>query len=666
MTPFFRQLANEIRRRKVLRVLAFYAVSAWLVLQIGEVTFEPLGLPDWSMRTLIFTVIMGFPVSLVLAWVIDIRSDGLIFDLPLWVGDTDAPRTARKSDLIYLLVPAMLLIGGTYKGIELFTERVGGGDPFPISADGPSRASIGVLAFESFDDSSDSQFFANGLAEEILFLLNGVPSLDVAARSSSFQLSNAGLSATEVAERLNVGFLLEGSARRSGDQIRVTAQLVDGEKGLYQWSQVFDRQLSDVFTIQQEIAHAVVRELKVAMSLDDEARLDQTPTKDIDAYLLFLQGREQLRSSIDADIMRRAIASFEQALLKDASFARAHAGICEARLRIYEITNAISDFEQAEDACNNAASVDPEQLTDTRMAMAQLNRARGRLTIAADLIEQVIVNAPDDAAAYIALGEIRSDQKREAEARSAFANAIELKPSDWRAHEALASFLYRNEFYEEAAGVYEEVTRLAPEVASGHAGKGAAYWMLDELETAEAAYRRSLALKPSRQGYTNMGLRFYYAGRFDDAADMQREALKYAPDDHRVWGRLAESLRLAGAAGSESAEAYVRARDLASGNLQINPSDWSTRGLLALYSAHLGQDDALAEAARAVADSEENAEALYYEALCLLEFGSEAEAVDRLHRAVEGNAGYRRFIRDDPDLAVLAERADFQALVSEP
>ncbi|MEO1575810.1 MAG: hypothetical protein AAFU65_12735, partial [Pseudomonadota bacterium] len=325
-TSFFSQLAAEIRRRKVLRVLAVYAVGAWLVLQIGEVTFEPLGMSDWSMRALIFIAIMGFPISLVLAWVIDLRPDGLIFDLPLWVGDDASPRPARKSDLVYLLVPAALLIGGTYQGVTLFMERLGG-DVFPVVAEAPSDTTIAVLAFDNFNDDPETHYFAAGLAEEILILLNDVPALKVAAHSSSFRFRNDEFDVRDVARRLGVRHLLEGSVRRNGEQVRVTARLVDGAEGLYNWSQVFDRRLSDVFSIQRDIALAVVRELKVALSLAAEEKLNRTPTDDVDAYLYFLQGRDRMRSSIDADVMLLAIQLFETALQIDPSFALAHAGI---------------------------------------------------------------------------------------------------------------------------------------------------------------------------------------------------------------------------------------------------------------------------------------------------------------------------------------------------
>ncbi|MEO1573437.1 MAG: tetratricopeptide repeat protein, partial [Pseudomonadota bacterium] len=159
-------------------------------------------------------------------------------------------------------------------------------------------------------------------------------------------------------------------------------------------------------------------------------------------------------------------------------------------------------------------------------------------------------------------------------------------------------------------------------------------------------------------------LRFYYTGRFDDAVEMQREALKYAPDDHRVWGRLAESLRFSSQDDGESRDAYERARDLAERNLEVNPSNWETLGLLALYSAHLGDNGALSLAEQAVDVSNADAEALYFEALVLLELSQPDAAVDRLTRAVDADPSFVQIMRDDPDLTQLRGRSGFDTLVT--
>jgi serine/threonine-protein kinase len=213
---------------------------------------------------------------------------------------------------------------------------------------------------------------------------------------------------------------------------------------------------------------------------------------------------------------------------------------------------------------------------------------------------------------------------------------------------------------------YAEVIRLAPNLASAHAGQGAAYWMLGDADSAKAAWDRSLALKPSRQAYTNIGLRYYYAGRFDQAAAMQQSALEFAPNDHRVWGRLAESYRFVPGKERESGNAYRRAADLAEENLAVDESDWATRGLLGLYYMHSDRaEQGLQMVDRAVTDSKRNPEALYYQGLARLVAGNSDGAIDVLVEALQADAQYRQFLLSDPDLASLRETERFKQVLAQ-
>lgn len=662
---FFRLLAAEIRRREVLRVVAIYAVSAWVVLQVVETTAEPLGLPPWTMRALVIATIVGFPISFFLAWVIDFRGDGFIFDLPLWVGEGDHSRLHKKSDVAYMALLALMLAGGIYGAIVLFLDDVADTQEVVASGIAP-RNSIAVLAFENFDGNPETDYFAAGLAEEILHFLADLKELSVAARTSSFRFRGEQVDIREVGALLAVRHVLEGSVRRAGERVRVVAQLINAENGYHVWSKDYDRELTDIFAIQQEIASAVVNELKIALSVESEERLQAQPTESLDAYVLFLQGRDRMRSSNDADVMEAASGLFTKALEIDPRFARAHAGLCEARLRLYEISKDPTDFEHAESECVEAGRLDPGLSSEIRIALGKLYRFRGWYDRAEALLDEAIALSPEAVDAYIELGEVRAAQNRPAEAEALFQRAIDLKRNYWAAHEALASFLYRNERYREAAEVYEIVTNLAPDVASAFGGKGAALWMLGERDRARTAYDRSLALKPSRQGYTNMGMRYYYAGRFEDAVDMQKKALEFAPDDHRVWGRLAESYRFAAGGVSESRDAYRKAAELAAANLEVNESEWDTMGLLALYHAHLDRpEEALRLADRAVEISGRKAEALYYQALARQRTGDEEGALDALAEAVATDDGYRQLIGSDPDLAPLRDSPRFAQLLPE-
>lgn len=665
MTDFVQTFLAELRRRRVLRVLAIYAVAAWVVLQIGEVTFEPLGIQQAVMRSLIMIALAGFPLTFVLAWLIEVGPRGLMFDLPLWPARGDHAPRSRRSDLTLALAVLALTVAGVYSALSMLAEQAHESDT-SAAASNPNPNSIAVLAFDSFDDSASTDYFASGLAEEILNLLAGVERLNVASRTSSFQFRGERADVREIARTLNVAKVLEGSVRRDGTRLRVTAQLTDGKTGFQIWRQSYDRSLSDVFAIQREIGEAVVNELQIALSVEVRDRLGQAPTASLDAYLFYLQGLDRLRSSQDENVMQVAVELFDRALELDPRLARALAARCEAGLRLYEISNEIARFEGAESDCLRAAELDKGLDVSTSVALAKLYRFRGWIERAEEQLQGAMRVAPGQVEIYLELGRLRSREGRTAEAEASLLRAVDLRRNDWRTHDALAGFYYRNERYHDALQAYTMVTRLAPDIAAAFSGAGAAHWMLGEVDQARAAWDRSLALKPSRQAFTNLGLRYYYAGRFSDAAEMQRRALELAPEDHRVWGRLAESLRFVAEGETESLAAYRRAAELAAGALQIDAGDWSTRGLLGLYQVFGGQRElGIRQVDQAVVDSSGSAEALYYLALARVHLGDREGGLDALERAVEVDPQYQQFVRNDPDLAVLADSPRFAALAGE-
>jgi TolB-like protein/Flp pilus assembly protein TadD len=513
-----------------------------------------------------------------------------------------------------------------------------------------------VLAFDNFDGRPETNYFADGLAEEILNLLASLPELSVAARTSSFRFRGKQLDIREIAQLLGVKYVLEGSVRQHEDRIRTTAQLIDGSQGFHDWSNTYDRELDDIFSIQEEIAQAVVNELKIKLSVESEEILQRKPTDNIDAYIYYLQGKDRLRSSLDADVITTAIQLFDSALDIDTDFFLALAGKCEAHLRLYQISNDVNDFQTAEAACSSAGKLDPGLNAEINLALGMLYRYRGWYDKAEKQLEIAIASGPKNADAYIELGEIRLDQNRYTEAEALFLRATDLKRYYWKAHKALASFYYRSERYRESAEVYEMVTALTPDVAAGFASKGAVYSMLGEAEKAQAALNRSLELKPSRQAYTNLGLSYYHGGQFEQAAEMQTKALEYAPEDHRVWGRLAESLRFIDGQEEQSAFAYQRASELAEENLEINELDWTTTGLLGLYTYHLGRpEEALELVETAVDISQRNPQALYFQGLVLLQSGDREAALAVLEEAIAADDRYRQIVTSDPDLISVKE-----------
>lgn len=655
-------------------VLITYAVVGWAILQVVELTSEPLGLPEGVVRLLIIITIAGFPAVILLAWILDVKSQGVMFDLPLWEVKGVATRQQKKASRPLALLLCLLVAAGTWGLVLLLDDKIRPveteevtdlpkPEPNTQALNFPDN-SIAVLAFENFDGQEESSYFANGLAEEILNHLSSIRELNVAARSSSFRFRGERVDVREVAKLLNVRYILEGSVRREGNRVRVGAQLIDGNKGYNAWSKSYDRNLDDIFAIQSEIASAVVNESKIALSIDSKNRLQQTQSENINAYIFYLQGLEKLRNSQSAEQYKTANKLFNQALIVDSNFSRAYAGICEANLALYEITNSVENFGNAEIACEKAQTLNVDSNREVKVALGRLYRVRGLYQKAEDILRKAITISPTEVEAYIELGEVHSAKKEFDEAEASFLRAIDLKRNYWKAHEALADFYYTKGQYSDSANTYEMVSRLTPDSSIGYLGKGAAYWMLGEIKPALESYERALALNPSRQAYTNLGLSYYYAGQFQKAVNMQKEALQYAETDHRVWGRLAESYRFIPEKEPESQKAYQRAAKLARDNLNINKEDWYTRAMLGLYLVHLGENtEGLALLETAIEQSHRNPEILYFQALAVLQKEDKEQAIKLLEEAVAQEEYYRQFIVLDPDLKGLHEDPRFNALL---
>ncbi|MDJ0907915.1 MAG: tetratricopeptide repeat protein [Woeseiaceae bacterium] len=667
---FVQAVVAEVRRRKVFRAVVLYAIGAFGVLQVGDLVFEPLNFPDWSMQGLILTVIVGFPLVFVLTWCIELGPDGFMFDMPLWRGlDPDQPRSEGISDLVILLTLIVLLGAGTYFSVRMFYAELKNLEQTAIATEvdeTPRPNSIAVLSFANYAGGEETDHFANGLAEEILDLLANIDELAVAARTSSFRLQDEDVNAQEIARILRVQHFLEGSVSQFGDRVRVRSGLVHGETGLYDWRNTYEAELRDIFEIQQQIAQAVVDELEIVLSVDDEAALQDTPTDNVEAYVAYVKGRGRLRSSLDADVAREAIEYFESAVALDPAFARAYAGECRAYLLLYQLNLSVNDFEDAEMACNRARTLDPDLDADIMTSLSALYRMRGLHDDAAGYAMAALAIDENLIDARIELGEAQVATGLVDEAEATFMEVLDIDPGYWRTHESLSNLYYNSERYEMALEYNLNVVALAPDNINGYTGLGATYWMLGDHERAASSYRQSLDMKPTRHGYTNLGLRLYYIGDFEQAAEMQQQALELAPDDHRLWGRLAESWRFVPGREAEAEDAYRRAAEFAEQNLEINPTDWETIGLLSLYYAHTGRSDLARDAAdRAVRASSRDELALYFQALALFEIGEDSSQVlDALEEAVASNAQYRQIIADDPDLKALQNEPRFQEMVA--
>ena len=324
---------NELRRRNVFRVAAAYIVAAWLVIQVAETIFPLFGFDSTPARIVVIVLVIGFVPALVFAWAFELTPQGLRRESEVDRSDSIRPETRKKLDRMIMVVLGLALGYFAFDKFVLSPQREAhlresqAEQLAEVAAEarqaGRSAAlvesygekSIAVLAFQDMSQDRDQEYLSDGIAEELLNLLATIPELRVISRSSSFSYKGKGVKLVDIAQELNVAHILEGSVRKAGNQVRITAQLIDARSDTHLWSDTYDRTLDDIFAIQDEIAATVVDQLKVTL-LGPTPRATQA---DPEAYALFLHARHLGRQQTP-EAFRQSIELNDQALQIDPGF----------------------------------------------------------------------------------------------------------------------------------------------------------------------------------------------------------------------------------------------------------------------------------------------------------------------------------------------------------
>ncbi|MGB5722257.1 MAG: hypothetical protein WBM34_16320, partial [Woeseiaceae bacterium] len=310
------QLFSELKRRNVFRVGAAYVVLSWLIIQVVETIFPPFGFGDGAIRAVVITLGIGLIPVLIFSWAFELTPEGLKLDKDVDPSQAVGMRTGKMLDRGIVVV---LLVALSYFAFDKFvldpardaqqlkTARQEGRSEAIIASVGDR--SIAVLPFVDMSPQGDQSYFSDGVSEELLNLLATLPAVRVTSRSSAFSFKDKGLSVPEIAERLNVSYVLDGSVRKAGQQIRISAQLIDARSDTQLWSRNFDRTLENIFQVQDEIAGNVVNQIKGTLNIAAPEQRQTDPA----AYALFLQARQKRRlGTVDGyneaiDLYRRAL-----------------------------------------------------------------------------------------------------------------------------------------------------------------------------------------------------------------------------------------------------------------------------------------------------------------------------------------------------------------------
>ena len=377
----------ELRRRNVIRVAGLYVVTAWLLVQIADTLLPIFGTPDWVLRTLVTMLALGFVPALVFSWVFELTPEGLKREEEVDRRFSTTQLTARKLDIatlmIALLAIVLLLIDWMRPVAKVGPESVVDADAgrTPASSNGGADAtaesgsatepassdpgSIAVLPFVNMSADAENEYFSDGISEELLNVLVKVDGLSVASRTSSFAYKGREQSAASIGAELKVAHVLEGSVRKSGQRVRITAQLIDARSDRHLWSETYDRELDDIFAIQQEIAEAIVAALRDTLGEQGSvaAVAVQADTDNLDAYQLYLKARELFLARTRLD---ESVRLFERSVELDPQFARGWEGLAAVCAVIIDWINSYPDIDRdalaarAELAAERALALDPE------------------------------------------------------------------------------------------------------------------------------------------------------------------------------------------------------------------------------------------------------------------------------------------------------------------
>ena len=466
MSGFF----EELQRRKVYRVAAAYIIAAGFIIQIGSAVFPAWELPNWTLRLVVVLLLMGFPIALILAWAYDVTPQGIRV----------TPGSQRRRNLLMLIASGVIISAGA--GFFLL----------PRASARKIDKSIAVLPFQSLSDEKENAYFADGIQDDILTNLSKIGDLKVISRMSVMSYrGDAVRNAREIGKALGVATLLEGSVRRVGNRVRVNVQLIDANNDEHIWAEDYDRDLTDVFAIQTDLAQKIASALQAKLSPTEKARLDHRPTQNPDAYLLFVQAHDYAnRMDMFHDTSLKAVPLFEQAIKLDPNFALAFAGLSMVESWIYHSFDPTEGRRQkARLNADEALRLQPD-LPEGHLALGfsyyygdrNYERALAEFEIARQ-------GLPNDAQAYMAIGAIQRRQGKWAESTANLERAAALDPKGTNILINLASSHIALRNFETAKKILDRVMAIAPRSleACGLKGFMAVLWKGD-LSAAEKAF----------------------------------------------------------------------------------------------------------------------------------------------------------------------------------
>ncbi len=521
---------------------------------------------------------------------------------------------------------------------------------------------LAVLPFRVLGDPASLGYVADGLVEALSAKLFQLKDARVASAAAVEKASKRD-SLEKTARALGVNLLIHGTVQGTGEKIRIVVNLEDVAGGRRLWSEEFSGVTQDLLTLEDQIYSKMVAALDLKPTSEELARGASHPTENIEAYDLYLKGRNAMRGQQDVKNVQAAIRFYEEALKRDSRFALAYAGVADASLLVYRETKDSFWSAKALAAAQQARALNDRQ-PEIHLALGSVYKASGRSAEAIAELKRALEMAPNSdegyrrlAAAYLATG-------RSLEAIQAYQKAIEINPYYWVNQNSLGTAYFQLGDYEKCLQAFRRVVELDAENADGYNNLGAASLLAGRFQEAVEPLQRALQLTPTGEAYSNLGIAYFYLKRYDQAIPLYEKAVELVPNADMFVGNLAEAYRWAGQRDRATA-AYNRAISLAYKDLEVNPRDAFTKGRLALWYAKKGDPrQALKFVAEARAIDPADVQLMYFQAQIFSWANDKAKALGALREAF--GKGLRPAIAEaEPDLQNLHTDSRFQKLVKE-
>ena len=568
----------ELQRRRVFRVAAAYAVTAWLLVEVSSVVLPAFGLASWVLRVIIVALAGGFPIACLLAWAYDLTAEGVTRDRGPVDDTTDSEPSSRRGASAVLVGAALVV-------------ALAGGLASMYFAYAPPRSHLAVLPFRVVNETPDAEVLAAGLLETLTSSITQLGQFEETLWVVPASEITEPMTPSGARERFGVSTVVSGSIQFGEERIRLTLNLIDAKTQRQVQSRQLDVGQRGLLGLQSEATRHLARMLNLPLSSQHSARLTQEDIGDPEAERLYVQGRGVLRKAASLPSIDEAIGLFEQALQAEPAFAGAHAGLGEAYRQKYKRTEDLRWVDAAIRHTQRALAID-SSYAPVWVALGVIRSDQRHDEAAIDAFRRALRIDPGYAEAYRHLGYVYRRLGETERAEETLREAIARQPEYWKGYNALGSFFYSQTRYEDAIAQYEHGLRLASANPSLLNNVAVTYWHQHQLEDAIGAFERILALDSTRTvTQSNLATAYFYLGRYDDAARLYAKAVAQSPKDYALVGALADAQTWSTTQRDAAPATYRRAIALAREHLSFRDQDPEILGSLAQYYARLHHPD---------------------------------------------------------------------------